>query len=110
MKRHLALIQKSHELEGKQIAPDPLDRARRTLSGSLSATDAETELADALLRISLREKQPETVSLIPHVVQPEDRGCCGPVTLRTPRSAKSVSLSAPGRGVAVHDPSVVGVN
>lgn len=55
--RHLALIQKSHELEGKQVGPDALDRARRILSGSVSATDAETELADALLQISLREKQ-----------------------------------------------------
>lgn len=57
VKRHLALIQKSHELEGKPVAPDALDRARRILSGSLSASDAEAEIADALLRISLREKQ-----------------------------------------------------
>ncbi|WCD91498.1 hypothetical protein [Microbacterium sp. nov. GSS16] len=63
VKRHLALIQKSHELEGKQVAPDALDRARRILSGSLSAIDAETELADALLRISLRENQPRDGSV-----------------------------------------------
>lgn len=57
VRRRLALIQKSHELEGKRVSPDALDRARRILSGSLSAADAETELADALLRISLHEKQ-----------------------------------------------------
>ncbi|MFJ4044162.1 hypothetical protein ACIPV2_00265 [Microbacterium sp. NPDC089987] len=57
VKRHFALIQKSHELESKPVAPDALDRARRILSGSLSASDAEAELADALLRIALREKQ-----------------------------------------------------
>ena len=57
VKRYLALVQKTHELKGKQAAPVALDRARRILSGSPSAADTETELADALLRISLRKKQ-----------------------------------------------------
>lgn len=57
VKRYLALIEKGHELEGKRVDPVALDRARRILSGSLSVADAETELADALRQISLREKQ-----------------------------------------------------
>ncbi|WP_136040653.1 MULTISPECIES: hypothetical protein [unclassified Microbacterium] len=52
----LAAIEKGHQLEGQQPSARALDRARRILSGELSAGEAEIEMQDAVNKIVERER------------------------------------------------------
>lgn len=58
VRRSLALIEKGHQLEGKQPDAESLDRARRVLAGELSADDAREEMTRALQSLASREKGP----------------------------------------------------
>lgn len=52
----LAAIEKGHQLEGQQPSTRALDRARRILTGELSADEAEVEMQDAVNMIIERER------------------------------------------------------
>lgn len=52
----LAAIEKGHQREGQQPSLRALERARRILSGELSAGDAEIEMRDAVNEIVGRER------------------------------------------------------
>lgn len=56
VKHALAAIDKGHQLERQQPSERALDRARRILSGELSADAAEIEMQDAVTEIVEREK------------------------------------------------------
>lgn len=52
----LAAIERGHQLEGQQPSARALDRARRILTGELSADEAQIEMHDAVREIVEREK------------------------------------------------------
>ena len=55
VERALAAIEKGHQLEGKQLSANALDRARRILTGELSPEDARLEMDAAIQAIVDRE-------------------------------------------------------
>lgn len=56
VEQSLALIEKGQQLAGHFPSDSALNRARRILTGELSAADAEVEMNEALARIVARER------------------------------------------------------